>query len=80
VRWIVPRYNRFAVFGEWYWAPDILAGGDAENYVDGTLRLVWSVTRQAEVYVGARYVGADFEDDVTRRFDTGVHGGLTLRF
>ena len=80
VRWAVPRYDRFAVTGELYWAPDILTGGDAEEYVDGTVRVGYSVTRQADVYVGARYVSADYDDRPSIKFDTGLHAGLNLRF
>ncbi|MDP2324800.1 MAG: YfaZ family outer membrane protein [Gammaproteobacteria bacterium] len=80
VRWPVPRYNRFVVSGELYFAPDILAGGDAEEYVDGTVRVGYSVTRRAEVYVGARYLSADYDDRPSIKFDTGVHAGLNLRF
>ena len=80
VRWAVPRYNRFTVSGELYWAPDILAGGDAEEYTDGTVRVGYSVTRQADVYVGARYVSADYENRASIKFDTGLHAGFNLRF
>jgi len=80
VRWAVPRYNRFVVSGELYWAPDILSGGDAEEYRDGTVRVGYSVTRQAEVYVGARYVSADYKDRPSIKFDTGLHAGFNLRF
>jgi hypothetical protein len=80
LRWVVPRYNRFAVYGEYFWAPDVLSGGDAEKYVDTTIRLGYSVTRQAELYVGARYTGADFDDRPSILFDTGMHIGIELRF
>ena len=80
VRWVIPRYNRFAVSGEYYWAPDVLAGGDAEKYVDGTIRVGYSFTKQAEAYIGARYVGADYDDRPSILFDTGMHIGLELRF
>jgi hypothetical protein len=79
-RWPIPRYNRFAVSGELYWAPDILTGGDAEEYVDSTVRVGYSVTRQADVYVGARYVSADYDNRPSIKFDTGLHAGLNLRF
>jgi hypothetical protein len=68
------------VTGELYFAPDILTGGDAEEYVDGTVRVGYSVTRQADVYLGARYVSADYDDRPSIKFDTGLHAGLTLRF
>jgi hypothetical protein len=80
VRWPVPRYNRFAVSGELYWAPDLLTGGDADEYVDGTVRVGYSVTRQADVYVGARYVSADYDNRPSIKFDTGLHAGFNLRF
>ena len=80
LRWVIPRYDRFAVYGEYYWAPDILTGGDADEYWDGTIRLGYSVTRQADVYVGARYTGADYDDRPEILFDTGMHIGLELRF
>ena len=48
--------------------------------VDGTVRLNYSITRQAEVFVGARYTGADFDDEPSILFDTGLHAGLNLRF
>jgi hypothetical protein len=80
LRWAVPRYNRFAVSGELYWAPDILSGGDAEEYRDATVRVGYSVTRQAEVYLGARYVSADYKDRPSIKFDTGLHAGFNLRF
>jgi hypothetical protein len=80
VRWAVPRYNRFTVSGELYWAPEILSGGDAEEYIDSSVRVGYSVTRQADVYVGARYVSADYENRPSIKFDTGLHVGLNLRF
>lgn len=80
LRWVLPRYNRFAVTGELFWGPDMLTGGDAEEFIDGTLRIGFSVTRQADIYIGARYVRADYEDGPDIRFDTGLHAGLNLRF
>jgi hypothetical protein len=80
LRWVIPAYDRFVVSGEYYWAPDLLSGGDAEEYFDGTVRVGYSVTRQAEVYVGARYTGANYEDRPCILFDTGLHAGFDLRF
>jgi hypothetical protein len=80
LRWVVPRYDRFSVTGEYYWAPEVLSGGDAEKYVDGTIRVNYSITRQADLFVGARYTGAEFDDRPEILFDTGMHAGLNLRF
>lgn len=80
VRYVIPRYERFSVAGAAYWAPAILSGGDADEYLDTTVRLGYSVTRQAEVYLGARYVKADYQDGQTNLFDTGLDAGFALRF
>lgn len=79
-RWQVPRYNRFGVAGELFWAPDLLTGGDAEEYQDAGLRLTYNVIRQAQVFVGARYVRAEYKNRADVHFDTGWHAGLSLRF
>lgn len=79
-RWQLPRYNRFSVAGELFWAPDLLSGGDAEDYRDAGLRLSYSVIRQADVFVGARYVRAEYKRRPNVHFDTGMHAGLSLRF
>jgi len=80
VRWVVPRYERFAVSAEGYWAPEVISGGDAEEYLDGTVRFGYSITRQADVYLGARYVRADFDNRPSTLFDTGMNIGFNLRF
>lgn len=79
-RWQIPQYNRFSVSGELFWAPDLLSGGDAEDYRDAGLRLSYSVIRQADVFVGARYVRAEYKRRPNVHFDTGMHAGLSLRF
>jgi hypothetical protein len=80
LRYVLPRYNRFHVdLAAWY-APDVLAGGDVEAYRDVTARLGYSVTRQASLLVGARYVRGDYDDAPDGYFDTGFHVGIDLRF
>ena len=80
VRWVLPRNERFALSAEGYWAPEVLCGEDAEEYLDGTVRFGYSVTRQADVYVGARYTRADYNNRPSTLFDTGMNIGFTLRF
>ena len=80
VRWVMPRNDRFVLSAEGYWAPEVLCGEDAEEYLDGTVRFGYSVTRQADVYVGARYARADYNNRPSTLFDTGMNIGFTLRF
>jgi hypothetical protein len=78
--WTLPGYDRVSIAGEAYYAPDILAGGDAEEYIDTSARVAYAVTRQARVYAGVRYVGADFDRAGEPRFDTGLHAGFNVTF
>ena len=72
--------NRFAVAGEVWYAPDVLIIDDAEEYLELILRGSYNITRQAEVYLGARYVRAEYQRAPDFRFDTGMHLGLNLKF
>jgi hypothetical protein len=78
--WNPPRLNRVSITGEAYYAPDLLVGGDAEEYVDLMARVAYAVTRQARAYLGVRYVGADYGSSDEPRFDTGMHAGLNVSF
>jgi hypothetical protein len=80
VTWTLPRWDRVSITGEGYFAPDILAGGDAEEFIDLAVRGAYAVTRQARIYVGARYVRGDFDGAGDVRFDTGLHAGLDVSF
>jgi hypothetical protein len=78
--WNLPRLNRVSITGEAYYAPDILVGGDAEEYIDLMARAAYAVTRQARVYLGVRYVGTDYGSGDEPLFDTGMHAGLNVSF
>ncbi len=80
LRVIVPEIDRIVIGAALYYAPDVLVGSDAEEYIDLSVRAAYRVTRNAEAYLGARYVRADFERGRDARFDTGFHIGLDLRF
>ena len=74
------RFNRFTLSVAGYFAPSILTIGDTEQYHDYSVRLAYNVMRQADVYIGARYVRGDYDNAPDAYFDTGMHVGLTLRF
>jgi hypothetical protein len=75
-----PDLNRFTLAAEAFLAPDLLTGGDTDSYLEFGARVAYSVTRQADLYVGGRYVRADFDRAADLRFDTGFHVGIDLRF
>lgn len=75
-----PRFNRFTVGFAAYYAPDVLSVGDTTKYQDYTLRFAYNVMREADIYIGARYVKGDYKKAPDAYYDTGMHIGLTLRF
>lgn len=76
----LPRYNRFAVSGHLYYAPDVLAFGGSGGYQEIEARVSYNVLREADVYLGARYSKADFDDRGDDIIDNGLHVGIQLRF
>lgn len=74
------KYNRISIGVAAYIAPDVLSIGDAEMYQDYTLRFAYNVMRQADIYVGARYVRGEYKKAPDAYYDTGMHIGLALRF
>jgi len=76
----LPAFNRFSISSEIWYAPDVLIVDDAEEYLELALRGSYNVTRQAELYVGARYIRAEYDRAADFKFDTGMHLGLNLRF
>ncbi len=81
VRFVPQTLDRLSVSGSLYYAPSILSIGDVDNYQEYSIRVSYNVLRQADLYVGARYVRADYKNGVPdARFDSGMHVGMRLRF
>ncbi len=80
VVYTLPDYNRFSIRGDLYYAPEILSFGDSEEFVEIGARVSYNVLRDADVFLGARYIGLEFEGGAKLRMDTGLHAGIQLRF
>jgi len=80
VRYTVPGYNRIVVGGRAYFGPGILSGGDADQFQDLSVRVSYNVMRDADIFIGARYVKGEYDNAPDARFDTGLHVGINLRF
>lgn len=76
----LPTYDRIGFGGYLYFAPDVLAFGDAEQFTAVSLYGSYSILRNAELYLGVRNVKADFEGFPDVTFDTGLHIGILLNF
>jgi hypothetical protein len=75
-----PRLSRVSLRGDAWYAPDALCAGDLDKYQDYTLRLAYSLLEQADLYVGVRYVQADFSNDSDADFDDDAIIGINIRF
>lgn len=80
LRYTPDRFNRVSIAGAVYFAPDVLSLSDAEKYEEYSVRVGYNLMREADIYVGARYVKGEYKKARDARFDTGMHIGINLRF
>ncbi|MGI9292132.1 MAG: YfaZ family outer membrane protein [Gammaproteobacteria bacterium] len=80
LKYTLPNYNRISIRADVYYAPDVLTVDDLEAYKDYSIRVSYNLLREADIYVGARYVKGEFDNDTSQRFDTGMNLGVNLRF
>lgn len=79
-RYTWPSYNRFAIGGEFYYAPKIVTFGDADRYFEFGARAAYEVLRNADVYVGYRHISAAFNGSSDVTLDSSFIVGLSLTF
>jgi len=79
-RYTWPDYNRFAIGGELYFAPSIVTFQDTQRYLQAGMRAEYEVLRNADVYIGYRYVTAAFKGTSTVTLDSSIVVGLSLNF
>ncbi len=80
VKYIFDAANRVSLRADVWYAPDVLTLGDVDTYEDFSLRLGYNVLKSADVYIGARYVNADFDNNTDVTFDNGMNIGFNIRF
>lgn len=78
--YVWPSYNRFAIGGELYYAPNIVSFDHADRYLEFSVRAGYSVLRNAEVYIGYRHVSAAFTGSHAITLDNTFMAGLSLSF
>ena len=79
-RYVFPDYDRLSLRGHVYYAPGILSGNDMDEYQDYAVQLAYNVLREADAYVGLRYVSADYEEASSANYSTWFHVGMAFRF
>ena len=80
LKYTFKRFNRLSLRVDAYYAPEVLSIKDLEKYEDYTIRLAYNLLREADLYIGARYVKGEFDNDSEATFDNGMHAGISLRF
>ena len=76
-----PGNGIIGVGGYFFYAPDILTGGDSENFWDAAVRLEFEVIRQsATVYLGYRKIETRLDNGPDVTLDKGANIGLRIRF
>jgi hypothetical protein len=80
LKYTLPNFDRISIRADGWYAPDVLSIKDLDKYEDYTIRVAYNLLRNADVYVGARYVKAEFDNDSEQHFDTGMNIGMNLRF
>lgn len=79
-KYVFPRYDRFSLRGHAYYAPGVLSGNDLDEYQDYAVQLAYNILREADAYVGLRYVSADYEEASSANYSTWFHVGMAYRF
>lgn len=84
---ITPADDRkFGIIGQVYFAPDIVAFGDAERYLETGVRMEYELISKAAVYIGYRKIEFDMNvlptpaPSVDVDMDEGAHIGVRIAF
>lgn len=76
----IPQYNRFALRGHAYFAPDIISFHDLDQFFEYGIDFEYQLLKNNYVYVGYRQIRAEVSDGGHQTLDTGFHVGLRLTF
>lgn len=79
-RWTMPSYNRFALGGELYYAPNIVSFQSVDRFWEGRVTANYQILRNADAYIGYRYVSASFNGSQSVTLDSSVIVGFALSF
>jgi len=79
-RYAFPAVDRLFVAGHAYFAPSVLSIGELDQYQDFEARIGYNILREADIYLGLRYVEGQYEKQRKAEFDSGLILGVALRF
>jgi YfaZ precursor len=76
----IPVYNRFSIFGDAHFAPDVVTFGDADRLLYLNVRLEYQILPQATVYIGYRKLQVNLKEGGNESVDNGANIGLQFLF
>jgi YfaZ precursor len=76
----IPEAPGLSFTGALHYAPSILSFGDSDDLTSLELRANYRVIRNAELFVGYRYLSTDFERGGDLDLDEGLMAGMKLFF
>ena len=79
-RYAFPAVDRLFVAGHAYFAPSVLSVGELDQYQDFEARIGYNILREADLYLGLRYVEGQYDKQRRAKFDSGLMLGVALRF
>lgn len=79
-RWVVPEADRVAVGGELFLAPGVLSFSGQDGYREAHVYGSYDLFKNTWVYLGYRYVKAEYEDRRNTVFDDRIHIGFRMNF
>jgi hypothetical protein len=79
-RWVIPGADRVAVGGELYLAPGVLSFSDQDGYREANVYVSYDVLKTTWIYLGYRYVKANFDNRPNVTFDDQFNVGFRMNF
>lgn len=81
IRFEVPTDRRFALVGEYHYAPKIISFGDADNFYQTGVRAEFAMSALTQAYVGYRTTKFILSNNPANGvLDNGAHLGVRLTF
>lgn len=81
VRFEIPADRRFAVVGEYHYAPGIISFGGADNFSQAAIRGEFSISSLTHAYIGYRNSKFGMANGLRDgELDNGAHVGIRLSF
>jgi hypothetical protein len=72
--------NLVSFRGDFYYAPGIVSFGDADRYVEASVRAEYSIMEHANVFAGLRKVEVGLDKQGDTNIDDGAFAGLIIHF